>query len=149
VPGHYAADGDAGQTSAAVGNKWQAHFLPPEQGRWRYVASFRIGRGIAVDPCAAGEPIAFDGARGTFEVGPTDKIGRDFRAQGLLRYIEQRYLQFAHTRTYFVKAGADSPENFLAYADFDGTYDSGALTRAVRRRATNSFTATSRTCRTG
>jgi hypothetical protein len=129
VPGYYAADGDAGQTSAAVGNKWQAHFLPPEPGRWRYVASFRTGRDIAIDPCAAGEPIAFDGVRGTFEVGPTDKMGRDFRAQGLLRYIGQRYLQFAYTRTYFIKAGADSPENFLAYADFDGTYDSGALRR--------------------
>jgi len=129
VPGYYAADGNAGQTGAAVGNKWQAHFLLPETGRWKYVVSFRAGRGIAVDPCMTGEPIACHGTRGTFEVGPTDKTGRDFRSQGLLRYIGQRYLQFAQTRTYFIKAGADSPENFLACDDFDGTHDSGALTR--------------------
>ena len=61
---------------------------------------------------------------------PTDKIGRDFRAQGLLRYTGQRYLQFAHTGTYFIKGGADSPENFLGYADFDQTYDSADLKRA-------------------
>jgi hypothetical protein len=129
VPGYYAADGDPGQTGAAVGNKWQVHFLPPQAGQWDYVASFRTGKDIAIDPCMTGEPVAFDGAKGVFEVGPTDKTGRDFRAQGLLRYISQRYLQFADTRTYFIKAGADSPENFLAYADFDGTYDAGELKR--------------------
>ena len=31
--------------------------------------------------------------------------------------------------TYFIKGGADSPENFLAYADFDDTYDTDELTR--------------------
>ena len=129
VPGYYAADGNTGQTGAAVGNKWQVHFLPPEPGRWKYVVSFRTGKDVAIDPCTAGEPLAFDGAMGILEVGPTDKTGRDFRAQGVLRYIGQRYLQFTHTRTYFIKAGADSPENFLAYADFDGTFDAGELKR--------------------
>jgi hypothetical protein len=129
VPGYYAADGNAGQTGVSAGDKWQVHFLPPELGRWKYVVSFRMGKGIAIDPCAAGEAVAFDGAKGTFDIGPTDKTGRDFRGQGLLRYIGQRYLQFAQTRTYFIKAGADSPENFLAYADFDGTRDTAGLTR--------------------
>lgn len=129
VPGYYAADGNAGRTGAAVGNKWQAQFLPPETGRWKYVVSFRAGKDIAIDPCVPGEPVGCDGTKGTFEIGPTDKTGRDFRAQGLLRYIGQRYLQFAHTRTYFIKAGADSPENFLGYADFDGTYDTAGLKR--------------------
>jgi hypothetical protein len=146
VPGYYAADGNAGQTGAAAGNQWRAHFLPPEPGTWTYTASFRIGRDIAVDSNAIGrasrttaprkwgrprysQGIAFDGTTGTITIGPTDKTGRDFRAQGLLRYTGQRYLQFAHTGTYFIKGGADSPENFLGYADFDQTFDSAELNR--------------------
>jgi hypothetical protein len=122
VPGYYAADGNAAETGATVGNKWRVHFLPPATGTWTYTASFHTGRSIAVDD-APGKPLAFHGATGTLTIGPTDKMGRDFRAQGLLQYVGQRYLRFAHTGTYFIKGGADSPENFLAYADFDGTYD--------------------------
>jgi len=129
VPGFYAADGDAGQTGSVAGNKWQVHFLPPEPGQWTYVASFRAGKDVAIDPCATGESVAFDGAKGSFEIGPTDKTGRDFRGQGLLQYVDQRYLRFAYTGSYFLKGGADSPENFLAYIDFDGTYDTAELTR--------------------
>jgi hypothetical protein len=130
VPGYFAADGNAAQTGKIAGHKWRVHFLPPEPGTWTYTASFCTGRDIAIDSDAtAGRPIAFDGATGTLTIEPTDKTGRDFRAQGLLRYTGQRYLQFAHTGTYFVKGGADSPENFLAYADFDGTYDTADLKR--------------------
>jgi len=131
VPGYYAADGGAAETSATAGRRWRAHFLPPEPGRWTYSASFRTGAEIAIDSNdAAGAPVAFDGETGTIVVDPTDKMGRDFRAQGLLRYVGQRYLQFAHTGTYFIKGGADSPENFLAYAEFDGTYDTAELKRS-------------------
>jgi len=130
VPGYFAADGNAAQTGKIAGHKWRVHFLPPEPGTWTYTASFCTGRDIAIDSDAtAGRPIAFDGATGTLTIEPTDKTGRDFRAQGLLRYTGQRYLQFAHTGTYFIKGGADSPENFLAYADFDGTYDTADLKR--------------------
>ena len=59
----------------------------------------------------------------------TDKPAPDFRAKGMLRYVGKRYLQFAQTGEFFIKGGADSPENFLAYADFDGTYDTEELTR--------------------
>ncbi len=128
VPGYYAADGNAGQTGAAGGDKWQVHFLPPEPGRWTYAVSFRTGTDAALGE--SGVPVApADGMTGTIVIGPTDKTGRDFRAQGLLRYTGQRYLQFAHTGTYFIKGGADSPENFLGYADFDQTYDTADLKR--------------------
>jgi hypothetical protein len=130
VPGYFAADGDAGQTGAKAGNKWRAHFLPPEPGLWTYTASFRYGADVALDPNAtAGTPGYFDRATGSFLIEATDKVGRDFRAQGLLQYVGQRYLQFAGTKTHFIKGGADSPENFLAYADFDDTYDTEGLTR--------------------
>ena len=128
VPGYYAADGNAGQTSASAGNKWQVHFVPDEEGRWNWKASFRKGTGIAIsDDTKAGSPISV--TRGDFSVAPTDKTGRDHRAKGLLKYVGKRYLQFAETGEYFLKGGADSPENFLAYADFDGTYDTAELKR--------------------
>jgi hypothetical protein len=47
----------------------------------------------------------------------------------MLKYVGKRYLQFAETGEYFLKGGADSPENFLGYADFDDTFDSGSLKR--------------------
>jgi len=130
IPGYYAADGNAAQTSAKSGNQWRVHFSPDEQGQWNYSASFRTGRDIAVsnDP-NAGSPTAFDGAGGTFTVGPSDKTGRDFRSKGILKYVGKRYLQFAETGEYFLKGGADSPENFLGYADFDDTFDAGELKR--------------------
>ena len=122
VPGYYAADGNAAETGAEMGRIWRVHFLPDREGTWTYHASFRTGPGVALtSESAAGEPAAFDGAAGSFNVGPTDKSGRDHRAKGLLRYVGKRYLQFAETGEYFVKGGADSPENFLAYFEFDQT----------------------------
>ena len=130
VPGYYAADGDAAETSATSGNKWRVHFVPDEEGNWSFRGSFRTGRDIAIssDP-AAGKSTPFDGVAGKFMVGPTDKTGRDFRSKGFLKYVGKRYLQFVETGEYFLKGGADSPENFLAYADFDGTFDAGELKR--------------------
>jgi Domain of unknown function (DUF5060)/Putative collagen-binding domain of a collagenase len=153
VPGYYAVDGKAAQTGATSGNKWRVHFLPPEPGTWTYSVSFRTGKDVAIEDSSSPEAegtaqpssaarksparlavppgqTALDGTTGTIIVGPTDKTGRDFRGQGLLRYTGQRYLQFAHTGTYFLKGGADSPENFLAYADFDQTYDTAELARS-------------------
>ena len=130
VPGYYAADGEAAQTSATGGSKWRVHFVPDEPGRWEYVASFRLGPGVALsDDPEIGDPVAFDGAKGSFAVTTTDKLAPDLRGKGMLRYVGERYLQFAHTKDYFIKGGADSPENFLAYADFDDTYDTAPLTR--------------------
>ncbi|MGA1238746.1 MAG: hypothetical protein ACO34E_18000, partial [Limisphaerales bacterium] len=51
-----------------------------------------------------------------------DKSGRDLRGKGRLDYVGGRYLRFVGSGEYFLKAGADAPENLLAYADFDGTY---------------------------
>jgi hypothetical protein len=130
VPGYYAADGDAAETSANSGNKWRVHFVPDEVGRWSYKASFRTGSDIALNSnTKAGKPSAFDGAEGTFSIGASIKRGRDLRGKGFLTYVGKRYLRFAETGGYFLKGGADSPENFLAYADFDGTYDMAELKR--------------------
>jgi hypothetical protein len=130
VPGYYAADDNAAETSAKTGNKWRVHFVPDEEGRWSFYGSFRSGPDIALSSNpAAGVPMPFDGVNGRFIVGPADKTGQDHSAKGMLKYVGKRYLQFAETGEYFIKGGADSPENFLGYADFDDTFDAGELKR--------------------
>jgi hypothetical protein len=138
VPGFYAADGNAAETGAENGNKWQVRFTPDYEGTWTYKVSFRQGKNIAVsDSPEKGDPVFFDGAYGTFKVGPTNKTGNDFRGKGRLRYTGQRYLQFAETGQYFLKGGADSPENFLAYKDFDGTLYKGDSKQRIGEAAPN------------
>jgi hypothetical protein len=124
VPGYYAADGNAANTSADKGNKWRVHFAPDRTGTWNYKTSFRKGRNVAVSEDAqAGDGAGFmDGETGSFKIKPTDKKGRDFRGKGRLDYVGKHHLRFAGTGEYFLKCGADAPENFLAYADFDGNF---------------------------
>ena len=122
VPGYFAGDGDAANSSATSGNKWRAHLAPDKAGRWTYRISFVSGKAIALTAAQAGQAVApFDGRTGTFQVGATDKKSPDFRARGRLQYAGKHYLQFAGSGDYFLKLGADSPETLLAYADFDGT----------------------------
>lgn len=124
VPGYYAADGNAANTGADAGNKWRIHFAPCEEGRWDYRISFRAGPQIITrDAPQAGTGAGYmNGKMGSLLVEPTDKRGRDNRAKGLLRYVGKHHLQFAGTGEFFLKCGADAPENFLAYADFDGDF---------------------------
>jgi len=123
VPGYYAADGGAANSGAGAGNKWRVHFAPSEPGRWTYKVSFRKGPNVAVndDPQGGAGAGNMDGETGSLTIERTDKQGRDFRGAGLLEYVGGHYLRFAGTGEYFLKAGADAPETFLAYADFDGT----------------------------
>lgn len=120
VPGYFAADGRAAETSAEAGNCWRAHLAPDKPGVWTYRISFLKGKHAAIG--GKGQPLApYHGKTGQFTVAETDKTGRDFRAKGRLAYVGQHHLQFLGSREYFLKAGADAPETFLAYEDFDGT----------------------------
>ena len=124
VPGYFAADGNAAETSATGGNQWRVHFAPDQAGTWTYKVSFRQGTKVAVsdNPLAGSSAGYFDGASGSLNVAETNKTGRDFRAKGRLQYVGKHHLQFAETGEYFVKGGADAPENFLSYQDFDGPF---------------------------
>jgi uncharacterized protein DUF5060 len=124
VPGYFAADGNAANTSAEAGNKWRVHFAPDAAGTWRYQVSFRKGKNVAVseDSLDGASGGFMDEETGTLEIGPTDKSGRDFRGKGRLDYVGKHHLRFAGTGEYFLKCGADAPENFLAYKDFDGDF---------------------------
>lgn len=120
VPGYFAADGDAANTSAQSGTKWRVHFAPDRVGTWRYEVSFRAGPRVALGGDGGAVPL-LDGKQGELEVEASDQSGRDLRAQGRLQYVGQHYLRFAGSGRYFLKIGADAPETLLAYADFDGT----------------------------
>lgn len=124
VPGYFAADGDAANTSATSGNKWRAHLCPDHEGEWTYKVSFRQGEGVAIsDDVNAGTPVeSVDGLKGSITIAATDKTGVDFRGKGRLNYVGKHHLQFAGTGDFFLKAGADAPENFLAYREFDGDF---------------------------
>ncbi|WP_088340990.1 DUF5060 domain-containing protein [Robiginitalea sediminis] len=125
VPGFYAADGNAAQTGSSTGNIWEVRFTPDQTGTWNYTISFRNGPQIAIDANpSAGTPVFFDGTTGTLSIAASDKSALDFRGRGRLSYNGTRYLRFEGDGTYFLKAGADSPENLLASSDFDNTVPS-------------------------
>jgi hypothetical protein len=122
VPGYFATDGDAANTSATAGNKWRAHVSPDKVGKWNWRASFVSGQNVATMPTATGQAVApVDGATGSFDVAASNKTAPDFRANGRLQYVGKHYLRFAGSGEYFLKAGPDSPETLLAYEDFDNT----------------------------
>lgn len=119
VPGHYAADGNAADSSASSGDKWRAYFSPDETGTWEYSTSFVTGSNVAV----SGTSTSSEWDSGSFDVDDTDESGSDFRAKGRLTYTGEPYLQHQETNEYFIKVGAGSPENFLGYDEFDNAGD--------------------------
>ncbi|QBG48785.1 DUF5060 domain-containing protein [Verrucomicrobia bacterium S94] len=124
VPGYFAADGNAANTSASSGNKWRAHLAPDLIGEWDYEIKFRTGSNVAVDlgEWAGSALFPYNATTGSFFVAETDKSADDFRFKGRLVYDGSRYLKHAATGGAFIKTGADAPENFLNYKDFDNTY---------------------------
>ncbi|SFF67985.1 Putative collagen-binding domain of a collagenase [Salegentibacter agarivorans] len=123
IPGYFAADGNAANSGANSGNIWRVHFAPDETGEWNYKVDFKKGKWAAIRSYKKFDSAGFmDEKTGGFDVGESDKSGRDFRGKGRLQYIDERYLQFAGNGEYFLKCGADAPENFLAYDEFDGTF---------------------------
>jgi Domain of unknown function (DUF5060)/Putative collagen-binding domain of a collagenase len=126
VPGYFAADGDAANSSAESGTKWRAHLSPDKAGQWSYSISMLRGKLVAVDDDAQRKASPAIGASGAFTIAASDKTGRDFRAKGRLQYVGKHHLQFAGSKEYFLKAGADAPETLLAYVDFDGTKPGGS-----------------------
>ncbi|MEX0320864.1 MAG: DUF5060 domain-containing protein [Puniceicoccaceae bacterium] len=129
VPGYFAADGNAGETGATSGNVWRVHFAPDETGTWEYTVEFKKDHWIAVrtrsEKIASGEYM--DGETGTLKIAKSDKPTDDFRSKGRLKYVGKRYLEFADSGEIFYKCGPDAPENFLSYADFDGTFHNDGI----------------------
>ena len=115
VPGYFAADGDAAETGARAGDQWCARLTAFAPGDYTYAARLERGDSIAIRP---------DGTRGEL-VG--EVVTGEFRVsedagEGWLRYDPSGYPRFSESRRAFLKTGTNSPENFLAAVDFDGTY---------------------------
>ncbi|MCF3649361.1 DUF5060 domain-containing protein [Synoicihabitans lomoniglobus] len=125
IPGFYAADGNAAESGADTGNVWQVRFTPDHTGPWTWSAAMHIGPDAVLLPADFPHLKAhhLDHNSGAFEVTPSSATGRDFRAHGRLSVDPATgYFHFASTGRTWIKAGADSPENFLGYRDFDDTY---------------------------
>jgi Domain of unknown function (DUF5060) len=106
VPGYFAADGNAAETSASSGDQWYCHFAPDEIGVWTFITSFVGGSNVAVST-TTGVPTSFHGQTGSFSIQSSNKTGRDHRGKGQLQYVGQHHLQFAETGEWFLKAGVD------------------------------------------
>ena len=137
IRGFYAADGDAAETSADEGKVWKVRFTPEELGEWNYSATLHYGDSIVLnnDP-EKGTSIEITNAKGSFLVTESDKEGNDFRAHGRLEAYKG-YYRFRHSGNYWMKGGTNSPENLLAYKDFDGTYRVKASQRAGEASTNN------------
>ena len=137
VPGFYACDGNSAETGATSGNQWHVHFRPDHVGLWTYTARYIQGPpNVAtmtrqeLDAVLANATVSTvttvstgsfwieDVASNTWLLDP-----RDLRLRGRLEYVGEHHLRFRDTSGYFLKAGADSPENFLAYEDFGTSID--------------------------
>ncbi len=120
VPGYFAADGNAANSSAKSGTHWRAHLSPDKTGIWNYQIALKEGPQAAIGAQGKGNAM-YDGKSGSFVVTATDKLAQDFRSKGRLQYVGGHYLRHAGTGEYFLKIGPDSPETLLAYKDFDDT----------------------------
>lgn len=125
IPGYYAADGKASETGASSGTAWRVRFTPPESGIWNYTISFRTAKNITRpyndDP---GLEVTPDGQTGTVQITLPNDDPVSFRSRGNLER-DGHYFKESRSGQYFLKVGANSPENFLAYHEFDGTYYAG------------------------
>ncbi len=119
--GFFAADGNAGETGADSGNVWRARFMPDEPGEWQYYARLEQGADIALAAATKAKPETLGEWQGSFAVAPPERDATGFYAAGKLTQDGQ-YFRTAQTGKTWLKGGANSPENLLAFADFDGTY---------------------------
>ncbi|MGL1889520.1 MAG: DUF5060 domain-containing protein [Reichenbachiella sp.] len=136
VPGYYAASNQAHESSSSAGNTWIVNFVPDRTGTWTWTSTFLEGKDVAVG--GAGKSSAYiDGEKGSFQVNESNKREKDFRSPdlGKLKYVNEHYLRHAGTGgdlpngNWFLKAGADAPENMLDYEGFDQTPNHSGRTK--------------------
>jgi hypothetical protein len=128
VRGFYAADGDAANSGADQGNVWCCRFCPDQLGEWTYEARLSRGSWIAIDEDVnSGETLPIENNTGGFIASTKETQSNALELHGR---IKARGQYFYHADgTLWLKAGANSPENLLAYVDFDDTYRINTKTR--------------------
>lgn len=122
VPGFFDADGERGDS----GNKWAVRFLPPVAGQWTATVDMRRGTDIAAsaDPNAGDSEPILDGSVHTFHVDAVRPSAEGFYRLGTLQDSGKHHRKFEFG-PYFLKAGTNSPENFLAIRCLDDVTKSG------------------------
>ncbi|MFK7960249.1 MAG: DUF5060 domain-containing protein [Phycisphaerales bacterium] len=122
VPGFFDGDGAGeGGSEANPGAVWRVRFTPDAPGTWTWTTSFREGASVSIDvDPLAGSAGCIDGLTGSFSVAPPDPDADGYYARGRLAWRGGHYLEFDDGSVY-VKAGVDSPENWLGYEGFDAT----------------------------
>ena len=131
VPGFFAADGNAANSGAREGDQWCAWLRADEPGDYAYRVHFEEGAGLATAPLnQSGTALAAHGSTGAFTViaYPTsDEVPPHIDPPpphpGWLRHVTgSGYPRYSISDQRYLKSGTNSPENLLAFADFDGTY---------------------------
>lgn len=140
VHGYYAADGNAADTSADNGNKWRVKFSPDTVGKWEFEAYLAEGTHIGISQNLLKEKKkALWKSSGSFEIAPPDSTATGFYSTGKVAYVGKHYLEESETGKPFIKNGVGSPENFLAYQEFDGTFDNGGTETPTLKNGLHRF----------
>ena len=122
IRGFYAADGNSANSGSDSGAVWQVRFIPEVPGKWTYSAKLYKGDSVAIkNNIENAEQIELINSNGKFVVVDSGKIANDKGFKGRL-IAKNGYFKFRDTNAYFLKLGANSPENFLAYSGFDNTF---------------------------
>ena len=123
MPGFFAADGAAGETSAEAGGQLaRPASSPTPKASGPSTPSSSAARtppSAAMTRCRSRRWSASPTARSASD-RPTSEPPT-LAGRACLRDVGERYFVFAGTNEPFLKGGADSPENLLAFADFDAT----------------------------
>lgn len=122
IRGFYAADGNSANSGSDSGDVWQVRYIPEVTGNWTYSAKLYKGDSVAINyNIENAEQIELMNSNGKFVVIDPGKKASDKSFKGRL-IAENGYFKFRDANDYFLKIGADSPENFLAYSGFDNTF---------------------------
>ena len=103
-------------------------FTPDRVGQWKFEAFLMEGKDIAVKQFTMPKKNnSIWALKGDFQVMEIDTTDSGFYRTGQLKYDGERYLVESETQDYFIKNGVGSPETFLAYHEFDGTFNNGGV----------------------
>lgn len=136
IRGYFAADGKASISSADSGEVWRTKFTPSLLGKYTFSNTLYKGSKAAITKHTDADKTlnVIKQTTGDLLVSeyPIDVTG--FKNSGFLA-TKNGFFYFPYTQQYWLKTGANSPENLLAYWEFDGTYRASEHPRDGESRA--------------
>ena len=102
VPAFYSSDGNAAESIAVKGKVWKLRFRPDKIGKWDYEVPFRKVKNIAINESNDyGEPVSFDGTKGSFVISDTNEKIDVHYAKGRIANADGTYLKYTETQEPF------------------------------------------------